>query len=62
MLFINIVMKLLVVFVSSPEVGTNVGHLILIPEGIKSQGNTIRSSFIFIPLFHHSREEGRIKG
>jgi hypothetical protein len=31
MLFINVVMKLLMDFVSSPEVGAKVGHLISIP-------------------------------
>jgi hypothetical protein len=31
MFFIGVTMKLLVVFLGSPEVGANVGHLILIP-------------------------------
>jgi hypothetical protein len=38
-----------------------VESLILIPEGIKNQGNMIRSSFIFILLPHHS-QEGGMKG
>jgi hypothetical protein len=31
MLFIRVMMKLLMIVVSSPKVGANVGHLILIP-------------------------------
>jgi hypothetical protein len=47
MLFIGVVMKLLVEFVSSPKMGANVVHLISIPRSIKYQGNTVRSGFNF---------------
>jgi hypothetical protein len=45
--FFGGMMKFFVVVMSSPTVGTNVGHSLLTPSGYQKQGNIVKSSFIF---------------